>query len=401
MNYDEILKKVNPTYFSAKGCLGLLAETGDSDIIKFYNGIDKEQLTAFDNDPITKSRVISLEARYQMWNVIAEETDCQNIVDLPCGYLPHSLVTAQLNKNYYGLDLPIVIDEISNIAAKILNEREKSLVKYYGVDATNYLSMRNALNDVQGKICIITDGLLGFFDNNDLKVVCENIYRLLQEFGGCWYVSDSQFDELMGITYATLTGKNANEMLNATTGGNKDVSDTDNSNHIFLNGTLEERRQFVEECGFSLRSFRYPEKLKIIPSLKNNPDLMKKILSAYKEIEEWILNVDVAESTDKKILDIPFAKEFLVKDNILAIRISGRLDTINAPKLLQEYEEFQNKFTEIHIDAGELEFISYAGLRVFKIMCESLTDENLFKIKNANEDVEKILTENGYKITDF
>ena len=64
MNYDEILKKVNPIYFSAKGCLGLLAETGDSDIVNFYNAIDKENLTAFEENFIIKSRVISLEARY-------------------------------------------------------------------------------------------------------------------------------------------------------------------------------------------------------------------------------------------------------------------------------------------------------------------------------------------------
>ena len=124
-------------------------------------------------------------------------------------------------------------------------------------------------------------------------------------------------------------------------------------------------------------------------------------MAAYKNIEEWILTVDAAESTCKKFLDISFAQEFSLKNNVLEIRISGRLDTINAPKFLQEYEKFQNKFTEINIDATELEFISYAGLRVFKIMRESLTNENLFKIKNANEDAGKILTENGYKITDF
>ena len=398
MNYDEILKKINPTYFSAKGCLGLLAETGDSDIVKFYNSLDKEQLTAFDNNPIVRSRVISLEVRYHMWNAVAEETDCQTIVDLPCGYLPHSLVTARLNKNYYGFDLPIVIDELRHISSQHLSQRENSLVQYHGVDATNYSSMRNALNGVNGKICVITDGLLGFFDDNDLKAVCKNIRRLLLEFGGYWYISDSQFDELMGITYVTLTGNSKEEMLRATTGGNKKVSDTDKSEHLFLNGTLEERRQFMEECGFSVKSFSYPEKLKVIPSLKNNSDLMNKMLAAYQNMEAWILTVDKADSIKNLDADISFTQKLSLNDNVLAIRISGRLDTITAPKLLKEYDEFQNKFTEIHIDATELEYISYAGLRVVKIMCESLKNENLFKIINANDKVGKIFKENGYTI---
>ena len=400
MNYEEILKKVNPIYFSAKGCLGLLAETGDSDILNFYNDIDKEQLTEWDNEPITKSRVISLEARYNMWNAIAKETNCQNIVDLPCGYLPHSLIAARLKKNYYGFDLPIVTDEISTVAAKYLNEREKSLVQYHGVDATNYSSMRNALNGVEGNICIITDGLLGYFDRADLKVVCENIHRLLHEFGGGWYTADAYFDELMGITYAVLTGENQDSMMNATERGSMKVSDSANVTRIFLTGTQAERRQFIEECGFSIKSFRYPDKLHVIPSLKDNPALMERLLSAYSDVEGWILTADNTESDEKFESDIPFTQAFEVKSNVLSIRIGGRLDTITAPKLWQKYEEYkaENNFAEIHIDAAKLSYISYAGLRVFKIMCNSLENASLFKISNANDEVGKIVKENGYKI---
>ena len=233
---------------------------------------------------------------------------------------------------------------------------------------------------------------MGFFDNNDLKAVCENTRRLLKELGGCWYISDSQFDELMGITYAVLTGNNKDEMLNATTGGNRKVSDTDNSEHLFLNGTLEERRQFIEKCGFTVKSFRCSDKLKVIPSLKDNPDLMNKLLAAYRNIEEWILTADDSDAIAKNTADIPFAQEFSLNGNVLSIRISGRLDTITAPKLLEKYEELQSNFTEIHIDATELDYISYAGLRVLKFIRETLKDENLFKIKNANDEVTKILS---------
>ena len=392
MSYNEILKKVNPIYFSAKGCLGLLAETGDSDIVKFYSSLDKEKLTAFDADLIVQSRVLSLEARYHVWNEIAKETDCQTIVDLPCGYLPHCLVAARLKKKYFGFDLPIVIDELSQIASQHLSENEISFVQFHGVDATNFSSMRNALKDVHGKICIITDGLLGYFNRRDLKIVFENIHRLLREFGGCWYVSDSQFEELMGITYATLTGNDKTEMLNATNRDNAKVAETDNSKCIFLNGTVEERRRFVAECNFSMKSFRYPDKLKFIPSLKNNPDLMNRLLAAYAEIEEWVLTAD-ANAVENHEMDLPFTQKFSVAGDTLSIHLRGRLDTITAPKLLQEYEEKRatKNFTEIQIDAAELRYISYAGLRVFKIMRDDLANENSFKIINASSEVEKIL----------
>ena len=259
-------------------------------------------------------------------------------------------------------------------------------------DATNFYSMRNALQNVQGKICIITDGLLGYFNNNDLKIVCENIHQLLQEFGGCWYVSDFQFDEMMGITYAAMTGDDKNIMLNATNSGNKKVSSTDNSENLFLYGTLEERKNFIKDSGFSIKSFRYPEKLKIIPSLKKNPELMKKILSAYEDIEEWILTAEDTGAADKKISEITFKQKFSLNDKILSISISGQLDTISSPKLLQKFEEQAKNFTEIKIDATEIKYISYAGLRVLKIMRESLQDKNLFTVLNANDEVKKILS---------
>lgn len=258
---------------------------------------------------------------------------------------------AKLNKKYYGLDLPIVIEEISPIAFKNLSDAEKNFVQYHAADATNYISLRNALKDVQGKICIITDGLLGYFNRYDLKAVCKNIHRLLREFGGCWYI-------------------------------------------IFNTGTPEERRNFIEECGFNIKTFRYSDMLNFIPSLQDNPELMKKVLSAYQDFEGWILTAD--ETDDKQEKEIPFAQNFSVKDNVLSISISGRLDSITAPELLQKYEEqrAKNIFDEIHVDAANLKYISYAGLRALKIMQESCN----FKISNMNDEVKKILEENQEKI---
>ena len=88
------------------------------------------------------------------------------------------------------------------------------MVQYHGVDATNYFSMRNALKNVQGKICIVTDGLLGFFDDNDLKVVCENIRRLLQEFGGYWYISYAGL-RVFKIMCDSLDDENLFKIINA------------------------------------------------------------------------------------------------------------------------------------------------------------------------------------------
>ena len=122
MNHNELLKKVNPVYFSAKGCIGLLAETKEPDIMRFYNDIDKETITAANSDmntPLIKSWVVSMEVRYSTWNTIAQKTDCPNIVDLPCGYLPHCLKIAKLNKKITVLICRLSLKKSAPLLLKI------------------------------------------------------------------------------------------------------------------------------------------------------------------------------------------------------------------------------------------------------------------------------------------
>ena len=53
-----------------------------------------------------------LEARYRTMESLAEGSGC-TLVDLPCGYTPRSIAFARKGLPYYGLDLPVVIREIS------------------------------------------------------------------------------------------------------------------------------------------------------------------------------------------------------------------------------------------------------------------------------------------------
>ena len=184
MDSKELQQIVNPSYTTGKGCLAMLMSTGDPDAAELAKSIDEIRRE------IVRSYVVGQDARYNVWNRIAEQSDCDVIIDLPCGYLPHGLAAARMGKTYYGFDLPVVINDIAPAIDKLSTEEQKDKIHYCSVDATNFEPMKKALCDVKGRICIITDGMLALFNRSELDQVCRVVHRLLSDFGGEWYTSD-------------------------------------------------------------------------------------------------------------------------------------------------------------------------------------------------------------------
>ena len=81
--------------------------------------------------------------------------------------------------------MPIVIDEVKEASKKAMSEQQWAASTFAAVDATNYESLRNALGDVKGELCIVTEGLLGYFSESELVSMSRAVHRLLAEFGGC------------------------------------------------------------------------------------------------------------------------------------------------------------------------------------------------------------------------
>ena len=67
-----------------------------------------------------KCFVIGQMTRYELFNEIALNCGKQTIVDLPCGYSPRCFRIADNGQKYYGLDLPVVIDDMNNITSNVL-----------------------------------------------------------------------------------------------------------------------------------------------------------------------------------------------------------------------------------------------------------------------------------------
>ena len=194
MDNKELQKTVNPIYLTAKATLSLLNKVKDPDAVALmqYIGLETYLQERAKTIPPSFSNCykIAQHARYEINNTAALRSSAPNIVDLPSGYSPRGFRVSSAGKRYFGFDLPVVIDDMAPAAQKVMTQEQRSLSSYHAVDATNYQSMKEALGSVKGELCIVTEGLLGYFNEPELVSLCQAIHRLLSEYGGTWMTAD-------------------------------------------------------------------------------------------------------------------------------------------------------------------------------------------------------------------
>lgn len=394
---EELLFMVNPVFATAKGCLGLLKNTGIKEAAELAEQIDTTVKGSANSPPeVIQTYMVSNEARYHIGNILAEESGCDVIVDLPCGYVPRGIVIADMKKPFYGLDLPAVIEEMEPAIMKIATEEQKKYLHFKAVDATNYASLKDALSEVKGKICILMDGLLGYFNEPELNTVCENIRKLLAEYGGCWITADKFSREQAAETYMALTGSDGEFIKAMMAKGGAKVADIPVNHTVMQEGTPEECKAFFAGHGFEIREISYADKLPQLLSLKDAPEKTAKLKEAYRNIKVWIMTIREtpvkAEGEEKA-----FGYAFSADGSRLYCSITGRLDTITAPDLLTGFHDSRTEgIEEITVDLAETEYISSAGLRILLTMCKSLPDSSKFRIINCQETVREILEVTGF-----
>ena len=396
MDKKALFLEVNPVFATAKGCLGLLMNTGVKGAKELGSKIDMGVPRATDTPPeIIRAYMVSNEARYYIGNIMAEESGCDTIVDLPCGYVPRGLALTESGKEFYGLDLPAVIEELEPAIREIATSEQNDKMHFEAVDATNLDSLRNALKDAKGKICILTDGLLGYFNDPELDSVLNNMREILKEHGGMWVTADKYARELGAETFSALTDSDGEIIKEMMQKGGAKVANIP-VNHTVIQGEVSEAKKYFKEHGFEIEEVTYAKKLPQLTSLDNNSDDLDKLRKAYESIIMWVMTVkdgDVKKTDEGKEFDVQWERD----GSTLVCKITGRLDTITGPELLSEYRE-QNTdgVQEIIMDLADTEYISSAGLRVINIMSESLPDPDEFRFKNVTEDVMDILEVTGF-----
>lgn len=148
---------------------------------------------------------IMVETRFAATNRFILESGYSYVADLPCGYTPRGIKLADTGIQYFGLDIPVVAEEIAPAVKQVIGENRS--IRYFGVDATNYASLKNALAEARGELLITTEGLLMYLTRSELDEVFRSIHTILENFGGKWITTDIDlFSDDQPNFFCLLTG---------------------------------------------------------------------------------------------------------------------------------------------------------------------------------------------------
>ena len=80
----------------------------------------------------------------------------------------------------------------------------------------------------------------------------------------------------------------------------------------------------------------------------------------------------------------------------LTISLSGRLDTVSAPKLEEELKASLGDVTDIIFDLSRLEYMSSAGLRIFLSTQKIMNEKGKMTVKNVNSTIMDVFEITGF-----
>ena len=396
---------VNPVYLTAKTAVCLMADAGipgAEEIVRKLN-VNRAEFGMTDAEMMLGNELV-VEAKYRTMCRLIEETGFRTNVDLPCGYTPKALHMTEKGLRFIGLDLPIVAQEVAPILLSLASHPER--IQIHGVDATNQESLTAALCEVDGPVCISTEGMMMYFTESEASTVISNIRDLLKKHSGCWITPDPEFMIQFFLTFQSVLGEGAIRKLEATRETATKQSDAINlTNSFILNpadikGSLERSLAFLQKHGLRAERISLAENM---PELNVYRKLTPEQIAAFKSAMEqccyWKITLDEAwKQKENKQETQPFGMDYTLTDKVFSVTLRGRMDTITAPELLRvwEKEKAGHEITGIEIDCSGLSYISSAGLRVLLMMYKSLENKSQFLMVNIRDEVREILEVTGF-----
>ena len=398
-------RDINPVFLTAKSCLNILSKIKDEDAQKLLTKLgfgDSQNAEEEKNIPLDKLEITKkiapaffsqVEMRFYGTNeMILNDKTAKIVLDLGCGYTPRGIKLANFSLKYIGVDLPEVINTIRPAVKEIIGENKN--ICYHPADLTNYSSLIEALGDNQGELFITTEGVMNYLYQFELEEVIHNIKKLLKKYGGKWVTCDNTLlSTQQSIIAASLgiIGENNGNLAKIGENIASSMAKIKKFENVFLDKDIEKTKKFLDDMGFELNVEKGINHIpKFIRSLAAFPEnILANMRKVLENMDFWIMTLK-----EEKKIKIDLKRE----ENVINIKLEGRLDTITSPKLIEAFyeEEKKGKIEKVFIDFTNVEFVSSGGIRTITIIDKSLGNENKLELINVKENIKKIILSNDF-----
>jgi len=273
-----------------------LAKSGVPEAMEYVQYINAEKILKPENisqyERVERINKIYQEIRYTSLNDYIESENYSNVLDLGCGVSPRCLNMARRGKNYVGTELADVVEVLNFYTPNFLKDDARKYVRFAVADIASREEMMNSAKSLNGKICIVEEGLLMYLSRDKQKAMLENIREILKEHGGAFVTSDFVAGKIFMDINRTIYGdEDAMVVAKETQKVYEDLS------HIFFSETIfkteAEAVKFIEDAGL---------KVKMCPILTNPSkiisirDLNRRDIESMNNLMQqkllWVITVD-------------------------------------------------------------------------------------------------------------
>ncbi|MBR6012880.1 MAG: hypothetical protein IK062_03735 [Selenomonadaceae bacterium] len=203
--------------YTANARLQWLANIGQPEAEQILKELGKANIygkrNLLDFDRLEKVNGIYQELSYLATVQFVREYDYKNIFDIGGGYTPRAVVFARDGRKYFGAELMAVAVSADDVMKKILTPEEKKLVSYDEVLVEDTGKFLSSAKKMDGKLCMMEQGLMVFLDQDRLADMYENIRDTLKQNGGCFITSDLATRDLFKELAAALYGEDQAQLI--------------------------------------------------------------------------------------------------------------------------------------------------------------------------------------------
>lgn len=137
-------------------------------------------------------RLLHFETRYLSINQLIEDIDVNNFLELSSGFSFRGLEVSKKRGVYYiDTDLPAVISKKKEMLNRLDTGELFGQLELLPLNVLDEIQFRKISARLPlGKIAIINEGLLIYFNRAEKEKLCQIIHKILEERGGYWITSD-------------------------------------------------------------------------------------------------------------------------------------------------------------------------------------------------------------------